>query len=624
MVNERTTEDIVRQHLRAHGVAGQRVEEQTSSHPQIKRALASASKTGSGVGKPEFLISFPETYPKLVIVIECKANAAKHESPSRDKFGEFAVDGVLHYSSHLARHFDVVGIAVSGTASEHLKVSTFRQLKGADAATALPSPHGPVDQLLPVQNYIELLTWDPAVRARNEAELIAFSRVLHNYMRDYAKLSEPEKPLVVSGILLALQDPVFKRSWSDYGPKHLARELYSAIDRVAQEADFNDAKREIMLDPYRFIRTHPELSRPNNEGETPLYRLVDDIDEHVSPFLDAYHDVDVIGQFYGEFLRYTGGDKRGLGIVLTPRHLTELFAKIAAVGPEDTVVDTCAGTGGFLIAAMAEMDVKLGNDVEGRRRIREEQLIGVEQQPHMFALAASNMILRGDGKANLYRASCFQPDIIEKLSKGVDRRHKRPNVGLINPPYSQKGEGLHELDFVAVLLQCLQPGGVAVVVVPMSCAIMPHPKKSELLEQHTLTAVMSLPNDLFAPVGTVTCAMVFKAHQPHVHAPAPTWFGYWKNDGFVKTKDRGRIDLNQEWESIRDAWLTSYHSRAVVPGKSVLRRVSADDEWCAEAYLETDYSSLTQADFERDLRKYALYRLMQTRTSSSEEVEGEE
>ena len=41
-----------------------------------------------------------------------------------------------------------------------------------------------------------------------------------------------------------------------------------------------------------------------------------------------------MGQFYGEFLKYTAGDKRALGIVLTPRHVAELFSLIANVSPE--------------------------------------------------------------------------------------------------------------------------------------------------------------------------------------------------------------------------------------------------------------------------------------------------
>ncbi|MFD7181503.1 class I SAM-dependent DNA methyltransferase [Streptomyces sp. NPDC059904] len=610
MANERVTEDIVREHVKKFASSGQRIEEQVSSNPAIKRALAAASKSGTGAGKPEFVITFPEENPNLVIVVECKASPQKHSSKALDKPADFAVDGVLHYSMHLAKQYDVIGIAASGTDPSHLKVSTFRQLQGSDKAAPLPSPRGEVNELLPVDRYIELLTYDPAVRARTEAELIAFSRTLHNYMRDYAKLSEAEKPLVVSGILLALRDDVFKRNWSGYKPKYLAGEMYLAIDRVARDADIKEEKREIMLAPYAFVRTHPELSRPTKEGETPLRRLIGDIDDHVRPFLDTYHDVDVIGQFYGEFLRYTGGDKKGLGIVLTPRHLTDLFAKMANVGTSDVVVDTCAGTGGFLIAAMTEMDRKAGVNTESRESIRKHHLIGVEQQPHMFALAASNMILRGDGKANLYQGSCFDPAIKQKLVNGVEGRHGRPTVGLINPPFSQKGEGLHELDFVETLLEVLAPGGTAVVVVPMSCAIESHPARARLLDKHTLMATVSLPNDLFHPVGVITCAMVFKAHQPHSQSPQPTWFGYWKDDSFVKTKDRGRIDLNHQWSEIRESWLDAFHGRLVEPGLSVVKKVTADDEWCAEAYMETDYSNLSQADFEETLRRYAVFRLL--------------
>lgn len=610
MTNERTTEEIVRSYLRHHGVPGQVVEEQTSANPSVKRALTTASKSGSGAGKPEFVVTFPVAQPKLVIVFECKADTAKHESPNHDKPAQFAVDGVLVYSQALAQYFDVIAVAASGADEDNLKVSTFRQLKRSPIAEPLPSPQGPVDRLVPVADYQRLLTFDPAVRARTETELLAFSRVLHNYMRDYAKLSESEKPLIVSGILLALQDSSFQRSWSDHRPRDLARELYRAIERTAKEADIKEDKREVMLAPYAFVKTHPELSKANTNGETPLFRLVADIEEHVAPFLQAYHDIDVIGHFYGEFLRYTGGDKKGLGIVLTPRHLTELFVSLADVGPNDTVVDTCAGTGGFLISAMVAMDQKVGVDQDARTRIREHQLVGVEQLPHMFALAASNMILRGDGKANLYRGSCFDSAIQGQLKRGVPNRHERPTVGLINPPFSQKGEGQHELEYVEVLLESLAPGGTAAVVLPMSCAIEPHPAKGRILSRHTLAAQMSLPNDLFHPVGVITCAMVFRAHHPHDQAQQPTWFGYWKDDGFVKTKDRGRIDLNLKWPIIRAQWLDDFFSRRAVPGRSVLQRVGADDEWCVEAYMDTDYSALGVRDFEESLREYAVFSLL--------------
>jgi type I restriction enzyme M protein len=143
----------------------------------------------------------------------------------------------------------------------------------------------------------------------------------------------------------------------------------------------------------------------------------------------------------------------------------------------------------------------------------------------------------------------------------------------------------------------------------MRCAIDPHPIRKVILDSHTLIASVTLPVDLFHPIGVVTCGLVFEAHQPHAESPSPTWFGSWKNDGFEKQKRRGRIDPNHHWPSVRDAWLKSFHARATVPGQSISRHVDTNDEWCAEAYMDTDYSALMQSEFERSVRHYAMYRL---------------
>lgn len=322
-------------------------------------------------------------------------------------------------------------------------------------------------------------------------------------------------------------------------------------------------------------------------------------------YINIYHDFDVVGQFYGEFLKYTGGDKKALGIVLTPRHITELFSFIANVQKDSKVLDICAGTGGFLISAMHQMFRQAVSE-QDKEKIKSEGLIGVEQQPNMYALAASNMILRGDGKANLYQGSCFDEGITAAI-----KEHKC-NVGMINPPYSQGDEDLHELVFVKHMLDCLEKGSTGIAIVPMSCAISPHPRREELLKYHTLDAVMSMPDDLFYPVGTVTCIMVFKAHIPHVESNQKTWFGYWKNDGFIKTKHLGRIDVQDKWKSIRDKWIDSYRNRDDIPGLSVKQTVNHNDEWCAEAYMETDYSTLTSDDFEKVVKNYAVFKLINT------------
>ena len=138
--------------------------------------------------------------------------------------------------------------------------------------------------------------------------------------------------------------------------------------------------------------------------------------------------------------------------------------------------------------------------------------------------------------------------------------------------------------------------------------------KRKLLQSHTLEAVMSMPLDLFhdSDVGVVTCVMVINAHRPHP-AGKKTWFGYWRDDGFVLTKHRGRVDLNGKWSGVRSRWLAAYRNHEIIDGESAMEEVTPQDEWCAEAYMETDYSVLSAADFEKELRKYAAFRILNER-----------
>lgn len=604
--NERNTENIVRDLFQKLGYKDNPkiiVEEQKSENPAIQKLLINASKSGKGIGKPEFIVRH-EDYSDFIIVVECKGDTKFHRSETLDKYKDYAVDGVLNYASYLSKSYNVIALAISGQDEKDLIISSFLWVRSAPKSDDfISSDETPVIEILPFEKYVDFANYDHKIEKSKYEDLISFSKDLHNYMRDYAKLSETEKPLLVSGILIALRNRAFSLSFRDYKQKDLAKKLLDAIEDVIEEAEIPKAKKQNMRQPYSFIMVHPELSKVNpTTNETPLYRLLHDIETNVKPFISIYHNFDVIGQFYGEFLRYTGGDKKGLGIVLTPKHITELFAKIANLTPKTVVLDTCAGTSSFLISSMFEMIKKSKTDEE-KLYIKKHCLIGVEQQPNMYALASSNMILRGDGKANLYQGSCFDEGITESI------KNKGATVGMINPPYSQKGEGLHELDFVNHLLNCLKPNGIAIAVVPMSCAISPHPMREKILKNHRLDAVMSLPDDVFHPIGVVTCIMVFTAHVPHEQNPFyKSWFGYWKNDGYIKTKHKGRVD-GGSWKEIEQTWLDGYFNRNEVPGLSVLKKVDKNDEWCAEAYMETNYSELNENDFIDTIKKYALFKI---------------
>jgi type I restriction enzyme M protein len=592
-VNEKKTEEIVRKHLKKQGFYDDQsitVEYEKSDNPRINNLLKSKSGNGKP-GRVEFIITFKDA-PENIIIIECKADVRKHESEDRSNYGEFAIDGALWYASYLSKEFNVIAIAVSGQTEEEIKVSNFLWIKKNTGYKELKRKK--IEEL---KEYISLFRNDEEVLKKKEKELVKFSRDLHNYMRDYAKLTEEQKPLLVSALLIALDDETFKKIYtSASNSKILSGWIIDGIERNLESAEIPEAKKKNLIQVYSFIPAHPELSKGNV-----LMEITKQIDENVLPFMKENNNIDVVGQFYGEFLRYTGGDGKGLGIVLTPRHITELFSDLANLTPESVVLDTCTGTGGFLISAMHHMIEKAEGDEEKIEKIKKNNLIGVEQQSNMFALAASNMILRGDGKSNLFMGSCF--DFKEELLR------RKPTVGMINPPYSQKGSGLSELHFIDYMLDCLEPNGIGIAIVPMSCAIANSPVKEQILEKHTLEAVMSMPEELFYPVGVVTCIMVFRAKIPHC-PDYESWFGYWKKDGFEKTKKDGRVDLKNKWTEIKKKWLNTYKNKKEIAGFSVKKSVTAKDEWCAEAYMETDYSTITEKDFERELKKYVIFKLM--------------
>lgn len=135
--------------------------------------------------------------------------------------------------------------------------------------------------------------------------------------------------------------------------------------------------------------------------------------------------------------------------------------------------------------------------------------------------------------------------------------------------------------------------------------------KQKLLEKHTLEAVLSMPNELFfnSKVGVVSCVMIFTAHKPHPKNKK-TFFGYYKDDGFVKRKGKGRIDALLAWEKTKERWVTNYINRQEEVGLSLKHIVSAKDEWCAEAYMETDYSILTRQDLIDEVKKYAAFKVL--------------
>ena len=145
--------------------------------------------------------------------------------------------------------------------------------------------------------------------------------------------------------------------------------------------------------------------------------------------------------------------------------------------------------------------------------------------------------------------------------------------------------------------------------------------REAILEKHTLLATMTMPKKLFqeSKVGTQTCIMVFKAHFKHDLSSKLVFLSRWLDDGFVTVPHVGRYDKDNQWKAIKGEWIRQLEGLAKPDPTVYLKKtLSKNDEWLAEAYVETDYSKLTDDDFERTLKKYALFLYMQENDLSEE------
>ncbi len=604
MANERVTEDIVREHFKKYRNLGVYIEEQTSQNSVISACLKGASKSGVGRGYPEFIVSNIPDNPNLLIIVECKASLKQHESDSGDKAKEYAVDGVLHYAEFLKKSFDVLAIAVSGEDKNNINISHYLVQKSKHPVAIFGNT------LLSVDDYVGGVNKEEAKQKEKYDELLVYASDLNEHLHSL-KIKEDKRSILLSGILIALKNPPFKKSYKMYGKaKDLADFLYGTIRRELKTQNLQLDKMNILLRGYGFVTEHESLIKQNSSGVR-LRQLIDTIDDKINGYARTFEFYDFLGQFYIEFLKYSNADK-GLGIVLTPKHITEFMADVIHINQDDVVLDNCTGTGGFLISAMHKMLRQVKGDTEKEKHIKDNQLYGIEFQDEIYPLAVSNMYLHGDGKSNILHGDCFDQAVTERLQQNLGV--KKFTKGFLNPPYKSKKTDTHEIEFILNNLNMLNAGGKCVAIIPMSCVLAQQgielALKKKLLQNHTLEAVFSMPIELFAnsKVSVATSIIVLTAGQKHPEN-YKTFFGYYRDDGYEKRKTMGRADYHGKWHTVKDNWLILFQNKTEKDGLSITKVVSADDEWCAEAYMKTDYTALTQSDFEKSIRDFVAFKV---------------
>ena len=354
-----------------------------------------------------------------------------------------------------------------------------------------------------------------------------------------------------------------------------------------------------------------------NLAKDNFVQLLDYIQEKIIPYINAATSEghDILSYFFTTFNKYVQKDDKNQAF--TPNHIAHFMSRVAKVCKTSHILDPTCGSGTFLVQAMTMALNQCETEAE-RTNIKKNQIYGIEKDPDVFGLSTTNMLIHGDGNSNIRCASCFE---VEKWIKDA-----QADIVLMNPPYNASKSQVPEsfakkygksttdpskgLYFVKYIADTVGRGRL-VTLLPMSCAITTNgiiaDIKEQLLDKHTLDAVFSFPAEMFYPgASAVACCMVFELGRPHSD-DKETFFGYFKDDGFEKRKGVGRVDIKNKWDEIEKEWLSLYEHRESKIGKSITQRVTAEDEWCAEAYMETDYSNLSEEDFINTLRDYAAF-----------------
>lgn len=684
----------------------------------IKDVFAKASKkqTMLGRGTPDFVVVKEKS--NVIVVVECKAEingvSSKHSmfdnveeyklygygTPTETE--QYAINGALYYATFLNQEYDVVAVGVSGQSESELRITSFVLPKGGEMSDIeIMEDGGYNDGLVSIEQYEKdvdiVLNRFAATEEEIRKELRKYTLSCANFLRANG-IEDNSKAGFVSAIVLGLTN---KNS-------RLYRETKSAIDRKMEskskkmlddpigkdavkmlkaslygdgkdeyEDDYIDGvwdidkipkgKRKSLKKFYDVLLSKDELTKAPkgqnnyfNDGDTVLSCCIYSLYVNVIEILEHYKGIDIMGEFYTTFLRFTKGNAKEKGIVLTPKHITDLFCDLAEYysgqpfSEKTKIIDTCCGTGAFLISALGRIKENIRcqfisekQKEEKYQYARANSLIGVERDASMYALAYANMRFHGDGKANLFNCSSLMSDSYNPIDDSgmtyTQDGKKVPlsealeafgdiDIAMINPPYSigtnankiskpypddtpaevviQKGQD--ELDFIASMLHYIKIGGIGIAIVPMSCAGNSGKNlRKEILKYHTLLACMTMPANLFfdSHVGTATCIMVFKAHIPHDEKKA-VFFARWQDDGFKVIPHNGRKDTGR-WSNIRAQWMEQIDGVAD-PNDYIFvkHKIKTGDEALAEAYIKTDYSKLSEEDFERTLKKYALYKYM--------------
>lgn len=562
---------------------GQKYYTKTDSiNSEIESALekAPSKQGGSGKNYPDIkCLLTVEDCRRIPVMIEVKGkkgclikvndkgevdNTKKKSEPNYQNISKYAVNGAVHYANAILSFADsykeVLAIGVNGydEAGDTIhEVDVWYVSKDNLFVPKHVGSYEDISFLLKdnVKTFIEkidaLVLTPEELEERKlalEDEIERKLKALNQSLHDKDKVIIEKRVQLVAGLIMAglgtdgvpplRVEELLGREDEENNDGQI---IMSKIKLYLAHKNLPEEKIEMITDILKVVFIQSSLEVPKN-GESKLHTIYAEVKRDVLPYLTGeLHNIDFTGRLFNVMNDWIAtppdGDKND--VVLTPRYVTELMARLCEVNMNSYVWDFALGSGGFLISAMHHMIDDAKQKINSPHKLEEkishikmEQLLGIEKLPEVYMLAVLNMILMKDGSANIIQGNSLEYDGNYKQGKKKNKPFPA-NVFLLNPPYSADGKGFV---FVERALGKMTHGGRAAVLIQENAGNGNGlPFTANILKNNTLRASIKMSEKLFIGKASVQTAIyVFEVNRPHNAENDLVRFIDFSNDGYTR------------------------------------------------------------------------------------------
>lgn len=231
----------------------------------------------------------------------------------------------------------------------------------------------------------------------------------------------------------------------------------------------------------------------------------------------------------------------------------------------------------------------------------------------MYTLAASNMILRGDGSSQIKKGDTFKEPT--KLYTEFNA-----NKLLLNPPFSADNYGMPFLAYGLKFMSNKERAKAAIIIQDSAGSGKSRTTNQEILKNNTLLASIKMPSDLFVPNAIVSTSIyIFEVGVPHDFDRGVKFIDF-RNDGYKRTK-RGIKTISSPANRYHDLLLLLKSGQAAVNNSKFhnelwdLKKQYVEDvidntgtDWNFENHYKVN-TTPEEEDWDKAIRNYMKFKL---------------